>query len=167
MVKTFEDWQEWVNSVILSLLKYVITIATDIDNAKKQIDRVSGTFPPLISQDVVKYTTAWSQVSQNIAPGNKIVHNEAIRGALTVMGVPNVDSLMTRIAAEEEALEIQRQEQKQAMMDAMKNNPLMGNGDDEESSVRDGNGNGMDPMLKRIASGKPEPARNGPKPPRN
>jgi hypothetical protein len=158
MVKMFEDWQEWVNTSLLRILKYVITIATDADNANKQIDRVSGTFPPLISQDVVKYTTAWSQVSQNIAPGNKVVHHEAIRGALTVMGVPNVDALMSRIKVEEEALEIQRQQQQADMLEAMKNQP---------NPIMDGNGNPGDPMLKRVASGKPEPARNGPKPPRS
>lgn len=163
MVKTFEDWQEWVNSTILELLLFVITIATDLENAKKQIDRVSGTFPPLISQDVVKYTTAWSQISQNIAPGNKVVQQEAIRGALGVMNVPNLDALMTRIAASQEAADIEQAAQQQAQLDAMR----QGLGEEDPSNpVKDGNGNGMDPMMKRIASGKPEPARNGPKPPR-
>jgi hypothetical protein len=157
MVKTFEDWQEWVDTSLLRLLKYVITIATDEENANTQIDRVSGIFPPLISQDVVKYTTAWSQVSQNIAPGNKIVHHEAIRGALTVMNVPNVDALMARVEAEEKALEIQREQQRQEMLQVMKEQP---------NPIMDGNGNPGDPNLRRIASGKPEPERNGPKPPR-
>jgi len=155
MVKTFEDWQEWVNTSLLRILKFVITIATDEENAGDQIDRVSGTFPPLISQDVVKYTTAWSQVSQNIAPGNKVVQHEAIRGALTVMGVPNVDSLMTQVEVQEQALELQREQQRKEMLDAMANQP---------NPIQDGNGNAGDPNLRRIASGKPEPDRNGPKP---
>lgn len=165
MVKTFEDWQEWVNTYLVAMLFYVIRIATDIENAKKQIERVSGTFPPLISQDVVKYTTAWSQVVQNVAPGNKIVHREAIRGALTVMNVPNVDAMMTQIEAEEKALEIQRQAQKQAMMDALSKQPTPdptqnGNG----FHARDGNAQGLPPDLATVAKGNPAPERNGPKP---
>lgn len=154
MVKTFEDWQEWVNSTIRALLQWVITIATEEENAKKAIDRVSGTFPPLISQDVVKYTTAWSQVAQNVAPGNRIVHREAIRGALTVMRVPNVDALMSQVDAEEIKVETERQQREQDMRDAMMNQP---------NPIRDGSANGGMPQdLQKIASGK-EPARNGPK----
>lgn len=157
MVKTFEDWQEWVNNSLLRIIKYVIERATDADNAKKQIKRISGVFPPLISQDVVKYTTAWSQITQNIASGNKVVREAAIRGALTVMNEPNVDSTMALIIAEEKAVELQRQQQEAEMLKVMRENP---------NPVVDGNGNAGDPNLKRIASGKPEPARNGPKPPR-
>jgi hypothetical protein len=166
MVKTFEDWQEWVNTYLVQMIFYVIRIATDVENAKKQIDRVSGTFPPLISQDVVKYTTAWSQVTQNVAPGNKIVHREAIRGVLTVMNVPNVDSMMNQIEAEEQALEVQRQAQQAAMVDAMKNqpDPAAENGNGNGFHARDGNAQALPPDLKTVAKGKPAPARNGPKP---
>jgi len=168
MVKTFEDWQEWVNTCLTAMLYYVIRIATDEENAKKQINRVSGTFPPLISQDVVKYTTAWSQVVQNVAPGNKIVHREAIKGALTVMNVPNVDSLMSQIEAEEAQLEVQRQQQHAAMINAMNNPaPPVANGNGNGNGnlhARDGNTNALPPDLATVAKGKPAPARNGPKP---
>lgn len=157
MVKTFEDWQEWTNTSLLRLLKFVITTATDAENANTLIDRVSGTFPPLISQDVVKYTTAWSQITQNIASGNKVIRREAIRGALNVMQIPNIDALMAQIEKEEEVVEAQRIQRDQEMMDAMKNAP---------NPVQDGNGNVTDPMLKTIAKGKPEPERTGPKPPK-
>jgi len=169
MVKTFEDWQEWVNTYIVQMIFYVIRVATDVENAKKQIDRVSGSFPPLISQDVVKFTTAWSQVVQNVAPGNKVVHREAIKGALTVMNVPNVDALMAQVEAEEAALEIQRQQQKQAMIDAMSNpapvvdangKPANGNG----FHARDGNASALPPDLATVAKGRTPPERNGPKP---
>lgn len=166
MVKTFEDWQEWVNSTIRAMCRFVITIATDVENAKKQIDRVSGTFPPLISQDVVKFTTAWSQVAQNIAPGNRVVRSEAIRGALSVMRVPNIDSLMSRIEAEEVQVEIKRQEQQQQMAEALQQNSQMMNGEKPPGAPRNGSDQGLPPDLKTVAKGRPEPERNGPKPAR-
>lgn len=166
MVKTFEDWQQWVDSCFKALLQWVITIATDEENAKKQIERVAGSFPPLISQDVVKYTTAWSQVAQNIAPGNRVVHREAIRGALSTLNVPNLDALMTQIDAEEIRVEQERQKREAEMKEAMAQNAAALNGNGGPNPIKDGNGNGMDPMLKTVAKGKPEPARNGPKPPR-
>jgi len=158
MVKTFEDWQEWVNTYLVSMLFYVIRIATDEENAKKQIDRISGTFPPLISQDVVKYTTAWSQVTQNVAPGNKIVHREAIKGVLTVMNVANVDAIMGQVEAEEVALEIERAAQQKSILDALVNPVANGN------HARDGNDQGLPPDLATVAKGNPAPERNGPKP---
>lgn len=165
MVKTFEDWQEWVNNQILAMLEWAISVATDRENAKKQIGRISGNFPPLVSQDVVKYMTAWSQMTQNVAPGNRVVHREAIRGSLVVMGVPNVDALMAQIDAEEKALEIKREQDRQQMFEAMKNAPVVdenGNGNGK-NPVRDGNGNVIPPDLKTVARGRPEPARAGPK----
>jgi len=165
MVKTFEDWQEWVDTNLVALLFYVIRVATDVENAKKQIDRVSGTFPPLISQDVVKYTTAWSQVVQNVAPGNKVVHREAIKGALTVMNVPNVDALMAQVESEEQALEIQRQAQQKSMLDALSKQPApVENGNGNGFHARDGNAQGLPPDLATVAKGKAPPTRNGPKP---
>lgn len=172
MVKTFEDWQQWTEDVLVALAFYVIRKATDLEQAQKHIDRVGGSFPPIISQDVVKYMTAWSQFVQNVAPGNKIVHKEAIKGAFTVMNTPNIDALMNEVEAEEVRLEVERQAQRQAMLDNLANPQppaFFGNGNGNGKpqigkGARDGSGNALPPDLKTVVKGKPEPARNGPKP---
>lgn len=173
MVKTFEDWQQWTEDALRELCFWVIRVATDNDNAKKQIDRVAGSFPPIISQDVVKYMTAWSQLTQNVASGNRIVKREAIKGALGVMNVANLDSLMNEIDGEEIQLEQQRQAQHQAMLDALATNsaadsnapPSSGNNSNghPKLAARDGSSNSLPPDLTTLVKGKPAPARNGPK----
>lgn len=176
MVKTFEDWQQWTEDALREFCFWVIRVATDYENAQKQNDRIAGSFPPIISQDVVKYMTAWSQLTQNVASGNRIVKREAIKGALTVMNVTNIDSLMNEIDAEEVQLEQQRQAQHQAMIDAMANGnldpnaPPGGNGTNSNGNKKlaasDGSSQSLPPDLKTIANGKSAPARNGPKPAR-
>lgn len=170
MVKTFEDWQQWTEDRLRELCLWIIREATDLENAKKQVDRIAGSFPPIISQDVVKYMTAWSQLTQNVASGNRVVKREAIKGALAVMDVANVDALMAEIDAEEVQLEQQRQAQHQAMVDALANNNLdngsgngNSNGDGKGLAARDGSSSSLPPDLKTIAKGKPPPARAGPK----
>jgi hypothetical protein len=170
MVKMFEDWQQWTEDVLISLSFYALRIANDQETAQEHIARVGGNFPPIISQDVVKFMTAWSQFVQNVAPGNKIVQQEAVKGAFGVMNVPNIDALMNEVEAEEVRLEAERQAQKQAMLDSM-NNPLLpppsngiGNGNGGSKGARNGDSNSLPPDLKTIVKGKPEPARNGPKP---
>lgn len=165
MVKTFEDWQQWTEDELRDICRWVIRVATDLENAAKQIDRVAGSFPPIISEDVVKYMTAWSQLVQNVAPGNRVVKSEAIKGALSVMQVPNIDQLMNQIEEEENNVEIQRQQQQAAMIEAMKtglDNSANGNGGPKPP--RNGSGQSLPPDVKMIAKGKPAPERNGPKP---
>lgn len=130
-------------------------------------DVVSWDFPPIITKDVVKHMTAWAQLTNQVAPQDVVVKEEAIKGALTVLGVPNVDQLMDRIKREEAKLELQRQQQRQAMM-----NNLNGNGDGQDMGGNGKNGqggvpgwtkagSGADATTKRLAKGKPEQARNG------
>jgi hypothetical protein len=167
MVKTFEDWQQWVEDNLRELCFYAIRVATDYENAEDQIDRIAGNFPPIISQDVVKYMTAWSQLVQNVASGNKVIRKEAIKGALTVMNVPNIDSIMNEVDAEEAALQVQRQVQQQAMLDGLRNGPAVPPNQDGNSSgtkpARNGSGNALPPDLKTVVAGKSAPERNGPK----
>lgn len=156
MVKTFEDSQQWVDFHLLQLLEYVLRVATDDENARKQITRVGVSFPPIISQDVVKYTTAWGQVVSTVAPGNRIVSREAIKAALVVMQVPNVDALMVEIEAEELRLEAERQAQKEAMLNAFQKGGF-GEEDDEDGkpgAPRDGSSNPGDSRIAAIAKGK-------------
>jgi hypothetical protein len=130
-------------------------------------DVVSWNFPPIITKDVVKYMTAWAQLTQQVAPGNTIVHLEAIKGALTVLGVNNVDQLIDAIRAEEEQLAAQREQQRQLMVDNL-TNPDSGPAPDVKAN---GNGQGIpgfvkagvggDAETKRLAKGKPPIARVG------
>jgi hypothetical protein len=171
MVKTFEDWQQWVEDALREFCFWVIRVATDQENAAKQIDRIAGSFPPIISQDVVKYMTAWGQLVSNVAAGNRVVKREAIKGAMEVMNVPNIDSLMNEIDSEEQQLELQRQAQHQAMVEALSNGfdpnaPPGANGNGRKKAPRTGDSNALDPNLKTIAKGKPPIARAGPKPPK-
>lgn len=134
---------------------------------KKDVeDVVSWDFPPIITKDIVKYMTAWAQLTQQVAPGNAIVHLEAIKGAMTVLGIPNTDQLMDAIKLEEERVQAAKEEQRQAMMNNL-SDPTGGN--DAGGNGKDGQGvpgfvkanAGGDPNLKRIAGGKPPIQRNG------
>lgn len=134
-------------------------------------DVVSWNFPPIITKDVVKYMTAWAQLTQQVAPGNTVVHLEAIKGALTVLGVNNVDQLIDLIRVEEEQLAAQREQQRQMMMDNMANPdtsssdtaPAVGNGKQNGQGIPGfvKAGAGADAQTKRLAKGKPPIARVG------
>lgn len=121
MVKSYEDWQEFVNQELLGLIRFVVATAIGAQEADDSIDRIAFHFPPIITQDVVKYMTAWTQFVTGVAPGNAIVQNEAIRGALSVMGVPNIDRLMPLIEAEEKRVQTEKALQRKALMDNLAN----------------------------------------------
>lgn len=164
MVKNYEDWQQWVEDFLGTFFRYVLRIATDEENAKEEMKRVGFTFPPIISQDVVKYTTSWAQIVRDIAPNNRAVRKQAIRSALVIMGVPNIDGLMPEIEAEMDRAEVQRQQQTQAMLSNF------GTADANPFNKPSPNGNGkmptsgMNPNLQHLAAGKGEKVSNGPKP---
>ena len=177
MVKSFEDWQNFIFGICMELTYWVLRLASNEDQAKKDLERFSFSFPPIISQDVVKWTTAWSQVVQSIAPGNQVVQEQAIRSILSVLGVTNIDALIPRIVEENNRAELEKQAKQQAMLDAIKQNPAGvpvpgGNGAVPPPRVpgpqaRDGNANGIDPRLRRIAAGRiPPPPPSGRQPPR-
>lgn len=165
MVKSYEDWQQFIEDFYTQLLYYVLRVATDEETAQDDISRVGFNFPPIISQDVVKYTTSWSQIVRDIAPNNMAVKRQAILMSLGVMGVPNIDGLMPEIEAEMVKAEQMRQEQQRQMAEALAQAP-------QAMPPPNGNGNGAtkiptsgeSPDFKRIASGKPERVSNGPKP---
>lgn len=131
-------------------------------------DVVSWEFPPIISKDVVKHMTAWAQLTQQVAPGDMKIKIEAIKGALTVLGVPNVDQIMDQVILEEQKLQIQREQQRQAMMDAMQNpdqgpapDPTQKNGNGQPVSGWTKAGSGADADTKRMAKGRPPGAKVG------
>jgi len=169
MVKSFEDWQDFVGTTCLEIVGWMLRLATDADQAKEQIKRFSFNFPPIISQDIVKWTTAWSQFITQIAPDNQVIIEQAIRSLLTALNVTNIDSLMPRILEEHNRKEIERKVRQQQMLDAIQQNPagVPPGGQPPVGGARNGSSNVMDPQLRRIAAGRPPAAdRNGPKPPR-
>lgn len=170
MVKSFEDWQDFVGSVCLDFVQLVLRVAVGEERFREELKRFSFIFPPIITQDVVKSTTAWTQVVASIAPGNHVVQEQAIRGVLTALGVPNIDNIMPEIMADMQRAELEKQARQQAMIDAIGNNPGAGqdpNAPSQKPPARNGTGNAMDPQLKMLVKGQGvPPARNGRKPPR-
>lgn len=159
MVKTYEDWQQWVEEEYEEWIHYVLVTAIE---DKKVVDealtRLGFTFPPIISQDVVKYTTSWSQIVRDIAPNNMIVKREAIRGALAIMNVPNLDGIMPEIEAQMVHAEQLRIQQQQMLAQS-----LAASGDRPGAAPTTPN-EAVPPNMKHLVAGKGEKASNGPKP---
>lgn len=158
MVKSYEDWQQFIQDFMNDWLEYLFMVAFDRDEekVKETMARVGWIFPPIISQDVVKYTTAWSQIVRDIAPNNPPVKRQAIRAVLSIMGVPNINALMPEIERAIEDAEIKREEMNEAMM----NQPPPVFGANGKTTIPNEGGS---PNLKALASGKVKAA-NGPKP---
>jgi hypothetical protein len=165
MVKSYEDWQQWLKDEIEDLLRWMLRLAFP-DEYRDYLRRVSIVCPAIISQDVVKYITAYGQLTQNIAPDNKLVKIEAIRGALTVLGVANLNALMPMIEEEINTEEKKNPIPPQLIPFAgnMPPPPPNSNGPgnpDGPNPIQDGNGNVIPPDLQRIIAGKVPPSRNG------
>jgi hypothetical protein len=160
MVKNYEDWQQWTESFLTRFFRYVIRVATDEDNAKEEIKRIGFTFPPIISQDVVKYTTSWAQIVRDIAPNNIPVRRQAIRAVLSVMGVPNIDGLMPEIEAQMHQAESLRVQQQQALLEATASGQMTPS---PGKNAPPPPPSGLDPNTAHLAAGKGEKVANGPK----
>lgn len=127
-------------------------------------DVISWDFPPIITKDVVKHMTAWAQLTQQVAPGDMTVKIEAIKGALTVLGVANVDQLMDKIIAEEQALKDAKDAQAAAMLENLSNRDPEGQEPEDEKPKVPGwtkAGSGADADTKRLAKGKPPSEKTG------
>lgn len=176
MVKSYEDWQQFIEDFLLGWFEYVLRVATEgaateavsdtsdgadtssEEEIHKTLDRVGFTFPPIISQDVVKYTTSWAQIVRDIAPNNKAMKRQAMRAVLAIMGVPNINGIMPQIEAEMAQAELQAQAERQAMIASLNQPP-------EQPPVAGKVPNaGMSPDMKKMVAGKGIRDANGPKP---
>jgi hypothetical protein len=172
MVKSYEDWQQFMEDFFLGWFEYTLRVANpdqDVLEIQKELTRIGFTFPPIISQDVVKYTTSWAQIVRDIAPNNMAVREQAIRACLSIMGVANIDGLMPEVEAEMQKAEMLRQQQQQALLAAQSQlangvatNGTNGNGQKPPVAGQIPNA-GLDPNMKRIAAGRSPKAANGPK----
>lgn len=116
MVKSYEDWQKFFETNMMALLYYVLKRAFGEDYEIPR-DILAWEFPPIISKDIVKIMTAWSTLITQIAKDDMVVKKVGIRGALIDLGVPGVDALMREIEAEENRLEIKREQQAQQQLE--------------------------------------------------
>jgi len=168
MVKAYEDWQQWVDDEYSQWVRYALTVALDDPElVEEAVQRLGFTFPPIISQDVVKYTTSWSQIVRDIAPNNMTVKKEAIRGSLAIMGVANLDAIMPEVEAQMAHAEQLRIQQQQNLAASLAQSGMNPNVPDAKPGFN-GNGKlpnqGMDPNMKHLVAGKGEKVANGPKP---
>jgi hypothetical protein len=169
MVKSYEDWQQTLQEHLNQICKYVLMIAhgaADMTELDEEVTRIAWQFPPIVTEDVVKYTTAWAQVAQQVAPGNLVVKEIAIRGALNSLQVPNLEGLMSDIQEEEKRVETEKQAQKEFMNQQFAAGAV-GNGAPKppqngqkppENGQKAGDGGGTVPLgpdLQRIANGRP------------
>lgn len=175
MVKTYEDWQQFVEEFFRSWFEYLLTVATDADSAKQEIKRVGFVFPPIVSQDITKQTTSWAQIVRDIAPNNIPVREQAIRSVLAVMKVPNIDGLMAEI--KQAMVQAEQQRLKTAADMAALAHQAVTNPPQPPQPGPNGNGNNappggitprvpndaLPPGLKKLAAGKGDITANGPK----
>ena len=184
MVKGYEDYQKFHEEEFYELTQFVYRKAVDNPTAKPF--EIAFDWPPIITQDVVKWTTAYGQLVQQIGTqGNRKLKEIGIRGALYTLDVPNVDTVMPEIMDEEERLfeekeqarQLSQEIQIQGAQNAANQPPKPGtpgngasngngkNGGPEGQKVT--NGGSVDPLgpdLKRIANGKrPRQPATGPR----
>jgi len=165
MVKSYEDWQQFIEDFYKDWFEYVLMVALKDEEATHEVlERIGFSFPPIISQDIVKYTTSWAQIVRDIAPNNMTVREQAIRAVLTIMGVPNIDGLMPQVEAEAAAAEVLRQQQQQALLNGLNNSDdANGNGNKPPVAGKTPNA-AMGPNMKKLVAGRGEKVSNGPKP---
>jgi hypothetical protein len=186
MVKGYEDYQKFHEEEFIELHQFVYRVAVDNPTAKPF--EVAFDWPPIITQDVVKWTTAYGQLVQQIgSQGNRKLKEVGIRGALYTLDVPNVDTLMPEIMEEEERIFEEKEEQRQQMLEVQQagaQNPDQppkqlgpggssnGNGKNGRDGTKQegqkatdgGSVNPLGPDLKRIANGKrPRQPATGPR----
>lgn len=116
MVKGYEDYQKFHEEEFIELHQFVYRVA--VDNPTAKAFEVAFDWPPIITQDVVKWTTAYGQLVQQIgSQGNRKLKEIGIRGALYTLDVPNVDTVMPEIMDEEERIFEEKEEQRQQMLE--------------------------------------------------
>ena len=192
MVKAYEDWQTFFKeSVLHEKIKYALGVAfpdgVSLDKASTEADEpsnhlpgvqatdfdpkhpedlVAWVFPPIITQDVVKATSAIATLVTQIARDNVTIGIAALRQALTVLGIPNIDQILKSAEVEQRALGLERK----AAADAARQNLINGTGAqppiDPKKNGKNGKNppdtgfvkagsTGLDAGTQRLANGKP------------
>jgi hypothetical protein len=106
VVKAFEDYQTDLRNDNIELSAYVLSVAqgTTVAEALSDARSMAWSFPPIITQDIVKWVTAFAQWEQQVGPKNREVRLKAIRMVGEVLGVPDIDMIWDDIEKEEKRL---------------------------------------------------------------
>jgi hypothetical protein len=115
MVKSYEDYQKEVQTDLDEICRFVLKNAIG-DTADDEQLNIAWDMPPIVTQDVVKFTSGWAQIVSQIAPGNAAVKLAAIRGALETMDVPNLAGIMDEIKLEEDRIAAEKEVLRQSLL---------------------------------------------------
>lgn len=106
VVKAFEDFQTYLRNDYIETVAYVMSIANDvpIDEVMADIGDIAWNFPPIMTQDIVKWVTGYAQWAQQVAPKNRVVRAKAIRKTAEVLNISDISMIWDEIEAEEKRL---------------------------------------------------------------
>lgn len=181
VVKAFEDFQTYLRNDMIETFTYVLSVArdTDITEARGDADEIALNFPPIMTQDIVKWVTAFAQWSQQVAPGNRAVRAKATRKVADVLGVSDIEQIWPDIEKEEARIAKEQDEAKQLARDAQQKAldapavAVVANGNGNNGPNKNPGGNspvapengqkattgpqeqGQSPQLSRVARGRP------------
>lgn len=106
VMKGYEGWQSWAKADLIELSKFVFRqILGENTDVPANEQEIAWELPPIEGKDVVKYITANAQFEQQIAPKNRKAREVAIRNALVVLKVPNVEQAMKEIMLDEKRVQ--------------------------------------------------------------
>ena len=122
VIKAFEDFQTFLQNDYRETVEYVISQAlnrpaAEVDATEREI---VWNFPPIMTQDIVKWVTGFAQWTQQVAPGNRTVREIAIRHVAGVLGVSNIDMLWQDVLDEEKRIQAEQDAAAKAKADAAK-----------------------------------------------
>jgi hypothetical protein len=171
VIKAFEDFQTYLRNDDRELAEFVIAMALDKPVAEVEADEkeIVWNFPPIMTQDIVKWVTGFAQWAQQVAPKNRVVRREAIRLVAGVLGVHNIEMIWdeveaeeTRLAKEEDETRKMQMEQQQKALDAptvIAGGPPSANGNGAkppgQKATTGPTAQGQSPQISRLQAGRP------------
>jgi hypothetical protein len=161
MVKGYEDYQTDQADEFTEIVKFVLRQAFGENEDLTSDAIVAWHFPPIITQDVVKWMSAYAQWAQQIAPGNNEVRRLAIMGAMNALNVPNAAQMVDAIEAEEKRIADDKEAERKVRLDQQQRNVNAPQGGAGALTGGSSNGNNGDGNGQR-AGGGPMPSALGP-----
>lgn len=169
VVKAFEEFQTFLRNDLYEISRFVIATAMNkpVDDIIEEAKLIAWVFPPIATQDIVKWVTGFAQWTQQVAPGNRVVRERSIRAVGSVLGIPDLeilwDDIVTdeaRIAKEQDAAKAQQQASADARAKALADGTLNPNQPDNNlnGGQKAGPGpkeQGASPEITRLSKGRP------------
>lgn len=152
VVKAFEDFQTFLRNDDRELTEFVIGVARDLPVHEVDADdkEVAWKFPPIMTQDLVKWVTGLAQWAQQIAPKNRVIRREAIRAAATVLNMQHIDLIWDEVEADEKRIAQEEDEMREQQMQQQK---VLAAGGPPGANGASKNGNGGPPGGQRSTTG--------------